>query len=99
MRLLLRLERKCEVNMWLCFTFPVADTRKRFFMPLLGLYLTFMMQFLARKEEIPAKSTRGRDINDNPPPEQAADHGKPHIQSFVCLPHSDYIRSTVPPDQ
>ena len=38
----LRLERKCDVKLWLCFTFPVAETRNRFFMPLLGLYLVDM---------------------------------------------------------
>src|SRR3954471_3068015 len=62
MRFDVRLERKCEVNMWLCNTLPVADTRNRFFMPLLGLYFTFvamMVYFLAKEKGLDCATEGG----------------------------------------
>src|SRR5258706_13338941 len=50
LRLALRAERKCEVKLWLCLALPVADTRNRFFMPLLGLYLVDIVRSCQKKK-------------------------------------------------
>src|SRR4051812_22865418 len=79
MRFDVRLERKCEVNMWLCSTLPVAETRNRFFMPLLGLYFTFvamMVCFPGKRKRPRLRDRGGRDINGDLQVRQGLTNGK-----------------------